>query len=74
VISPQDYGVTLASRLDARKEIRGSIMRREMHAGLALCGGVETVERWISGISGLWRCACRVGDGPIARAGQSSLG
>jgi len=32
LISPQDYGVTLASRLDARKEVCRPIMHREMHA------------------------------------------
>jgi len=38
VISPQDYGVTLASRLDARKEVRRPIMHREMHADRASRG------------------------------------
>jgi hypothetical protein len=32
LISPQDYGVTLASRLEARKEVCRPIMHREMHA------------------------------------------
>jgi len=66
VISPQDYGVTLASRLDARKEVRRPIMHREMHADRASRGRVEIMELWISGISGLRRCTRWFGNGPIA--------
>jgi len=58
--------MTLASRLDARKDFRRLIMQREMHADLAARRRIETRGLWISGVSGLRRSTRWFGNGLFA--------
>jgi hypothetical protein len=58
--------MTLASRLDARKEVSGRSCIAKCMPTARRAAGVEITALWISGISGLQRCTRWFGNGPIA--------